>query len=577
MTWLSELRAFFIGKGSVTDMGERYPLLDRHQQSNIPGLYIIGNVAGTPDVKAALNAGYDLAHHIADLPKAEDPICDYDVAIIGAGPAGMNAALEFEKLKIRYVLIEAEEKFAAIKRFEPDHEFFLARTGPRDVKGDLWFGDCSAGDLVKRWQASIRNQPLELREHERVLDIKKKDIFEIVSDKGQYRCARVIVAVGKLVLLSRLDIAHVKEVKRSEVQGTALPTEFLEKIGLRLENTWDWKRWTALAFVSAAVSAFYLTKKLAPDLVTIAGRDLGGWYPFLYSAIVLVFGVKAIFRYRDRLQTQKYLSLIFIQLSFFSIIPELILRNWRSYGLIYAWPLGLGPSTWSGFLQEPSKFYFWWTIFMSFVILPVFVVFTGKQYCSWICGCGGLAETLGDQWRHYSPKGPENVRRERAILWVLAFAIVATLLIGFGIDARLHGVFQGSYSWIVDTFLIAIIPVSLYPFLGGKVWCRYWCPTAGFMHLLSGWFTKHKIGFYKIDSNKNRCIACNMCSRYCEVGIDVRKFALRGESFDNVSSSCIGCGICISVCPTGALAFGGAPLGARATEPIRATWTRFSV
>jgi Pyruvate/2-oxoacid:ferredoxin oxidoreductase delta subunit len=561
----------------MTDMGERYPRLDRTYQSNIKGLYVVGNIAGTPDIKAALNAGYEVAHHLVRLPTTCQAACEYAVAIIGAGPAGVNAALEFEKLGVPYVLLEAETTFITLRRFEPQHEFFLAKTGPRRIKGDLWFDDCTAGELVSRWETALRDRRLNLREQEKVLDIKKRDAFEVITTKGRYRCERVIVAVGKLVLLSKLDVAEFaaarpRSIARSQVDTTEVPTAFLKKIGVRFEDTWDWKRWTYFAAVFVLVAAFYLTKKLHPGAVVIAGRDLNGWYPFLYSAVVVGFGIKAMRRYRDRLQTYKYLSLIASQVLFFCVIPELILRNWRAYGLLYAWPLALGPSSVQGFLNDPGKFYFWWTLILSFVVLPIFVLFTGKQYCSWICGCGGLAETLGDQWRHFSPKGPENVKRERAILWVLGFAVVATLVVGLGIDYWLGGFVGGAYNWLVDTWLIAIIPVSVYPFLGGKIWCRYWCPTAGFMHLLSGWFTKRGIGRYRIDANKRRCIACNMCSRYCEVGIDVRKFAVKGESFDNVATSCIGCGICISVCPTEALAFASGPLGAGTSRAIRAKW-----
>ncbi|MCZ6597591.1 MAG: hypothetical protein O7B99_08135, partial [Planctomycetota bacterium] len=47
---------------------------------------------------------------------------------------------------------------------------------------------------------------------------------------------------------------------------------------------------------------------------------------------------------------------------------------------------------------------------------------------------------------------------------------------------------------------------------------------------------------FAIFARKERCIACNLCSPYCEVAIDVRRFAVRGQTFDNTSSACIGCG-----------------------------------
>ena len=55
---------------------------------------------------------------------------------------------------------------------------------------------------------------------------------------------------------------------------------------------------------------------------------------------------------------------------------------------------------------------------VTFVIIPVFVLFNGKRYCSWICGCGGLAETFGDRWRHLAPKGKTSIRWEKMNLGI---------------------------------------------------------------------------------------------------------------------------------------------------------------
>jgi len=46
-------------------------------------------------------------------------------------------------------------------------------------------------------------------------------------------------------------------------------------------------------------------------------------------------------------------------------------------------------------------------------------------------------------------------------------------------------------------------------------------------------------------------ISCGNCSTYCEMGIDVRAYAQKGENI--VRSSCVGCGICSAVCPRGVL------------------------
>jgi len=103
--------------------------------------------------------------------------------------------------------------------------------------------------------------------------------------------------------------------------------------------------------------------------------------------------------------------------------------------------------------------------------------------------------------------------------------------------------------------LAAVIPVTLYPILGGKVWCRYWCPRAKWMQPWSRWF-----GRLRITSN-DKCITCGECSRYCQVGIDVMGFAKNRQEFSNKNSSCIHCGICVTVCPMDVLEFDNHGIG----------------
>lgn len=67
---------------------------------------------------------------------------------------------------------------------------------------------------------------------------------------------------------------------------------------------------------------------------------------------------------------------------------------------------------------------------------------------------------------------------------------------------------------------MGILPVTVYPFMGGKVWCRYWCPLAKLMQYMSKFYVKLKISRFRIVAN-DKCIGCNECSRNCQVGIDV--------------------------------------------------------
>lgn len=308
-----------------------------------------------------------------------------------------------------------------------------------------------------------------------------------------------------------------------------------------------------------------------------ADRPWSFWYTVLYTLLVTVFGIQALKRWgidkRDSFQIWRYVSLISFQWTFFFIIPEFLFQwalefeelkflandpafaqePWRAYGIIYAWPLFFYT-----FFFDPHQIWVIWGVVLTFVIVPVFTIWHGKRYCSWICGCGGLAETLGDRWRHLAPKGPGSIKWEWMNSAVLIFAIVVTLIVlirdigfsVFGADESLD-----LYKLFVDVWLVGIIPVTLYPFLGGKVWCRYWCPLAKLMHITSKVSTKLGLGKFGISAN-SKCIACKECSRNCQVGIPVMDFALKQEVLDNTNSSCIGCGVCVTVCPMNTLSFG---------------------
>ncbi|MCZ6514468.1 MAG: NAD(P)-binding domain-containing protein [Acidobacteria bacterium] len=653
---------FFTGKGSIFDMGERFPLLNRNHESSVDCVFLAGDVTGSPDIKAALNQGTRVGRHVAkDLPQDSQEV-DYDVVVIGGGPAGVAAALELEKAGVRYIILERKRLFNTLRSFAQCKQLYYPSTGDAAVEGPLPFeGDKESCDLLERWDDVLKNHSLNVRIGEMVKDVVSRGGIVVRTDQREYRCRRAIIAVGRLIHFKKLDVIEgnvekvfyelpesgsvadqdvlvvgvteealeavrtlaernrvslvclgedpnecepeaVETIRRMEKEGkvtfygqarltrideqtvtlrdadgerslpndrvyvragvdhTSLPVELYEKCKIAYDRDWHLWRYLALLGSLLAVGGFYVTKKVNPDAIQIGAWNLDKLYPLVYTLVVLGFGIKAIrrwgaFRWRPSPsghgnQTLRLSSLIFFQVFFFFILPEFIVRDWMAYSIVYPWPLVLSPVTIQAIMQ--SNTYWFWGLFLTLIALPVFTLFHGKKFCTWVCGCGGLAETLGDTWRHYSPKGKVNTRRERYLYLVTALTLIATVIAAFGWDVAVAGWNAPKiYSFTVDLFLIAVIPVALYPFSGGKTWCRYWCPVVGWMNLVG-----KKVSRFLISPEKKRCIACGMCSRYCEVGVDVMKFALKGEPFGMENSSCIGCGICLQVCPTDVLRFG---------------------
>ena len=135
---------------------------------------------------------------------------------------------------------------------------------------------------------------------------------------------------------------------------------------------------------------------------------------------------------------------------------------------------------------------------------------------------------------------------------VAYFAVVMSILLltywgGFGklffFDAYQ---LRSTYGFLIGSIFSGVIGVGFYPIFGSRVWCRFGCPMAAILG-----FQQRLLSRFRITTNGGQCISCGNCSTYCEMGIDVRAYAQKGENI--VRSSCVGCGICSAVCPRGVL------------------------
>ncbi len=113
-----------------------------------------------------------------------------------------------------------------------------------------------------------------------------------------------------------------------------------------------------------------------------------------------------------------------------------------------------------------------------------------------------------------------------------------------------------TYGFLIGAVFSGVIGVGFYPIFGNRVWCRFGCPLAAILG-----FQQRLLSKFRITTNGGQCISCGNCSTYCEMGIDVRAYAQKGENI--VRSSCVGCGICSAVCPRGVLKLENGPLDKR--------------
>lgn len=295
--------------------------------------------------------------------------------------------------------------------------------------------------------------------------------------------------------------------------------------------------------------------------MALKGKPASEWFVYgtLYTLAITSLGIRFLYKFRhNRYQVYRTLSIIFFQLVFAFLLPEILQGLNKPYvDLKHFWPLNYYFFfDWNiDQLMASGQFGYFvlaWGSLGFLVLTPVLTYFFGKRwYCSWVCGCGGLAETAGDDFRHLSQKSKNAWKWEKYLVYsILVFVVVMTFFILIsrftGHLTNISQVLAHWYGLIIGALFSGIVGVGFYPILGGRVWCRYGCPMAAYLGLLQ----KMKSRF-RITTNGGQCISCGNCSTYCEMGIDVKAYAQQGK--DIVRASCVGCGICSAVCPRGVL------------------------
>lgn len=339
-----------------------------------------------------------------------------------------------------------------------------------------------------------------------------------------------------------------------------------------------WIAWLVFVFLVSFYLVLYFRSQYAvnwtflvdPISESLSGNPAGHWfvYGFMYCTVMTVMAVRMYIKYRHNMyQMVRTTSVLFFQIVFAFLIPEIMVRlQMPYYDFKNAFPLdydfffswNLNELTNSGGI---GLFILVWGIVLTVVVVPVMVYFFGKRwYCSWVCGCGGLAETLGDPYRQHSSKSLFSWKVERWLVHgVLVFAIVMTGMTlysfftesGTVLGIKTSGI-QNTYSVAIGAIFAGVIGTGFYPIFGNRVWCRFGCPLAAYL----GFVQRFKSRF-RITTNGGQCISCGNCSTYCEQGIDVRAYAQKGENI--IRSSCVGCGVCSAVCPRGVLKLENGP------------------
>lgn len=181
---------------------EKLPDVDERGATNVPGLYVVGDLTGIPLLKFSADSGARAVRTIAgdaSFQKERASKADgvLDVVIVGAGVSGMAAAIEAKALGLAFELLEASEPFSTVVNFPKAKPIY---TYPTDMTplGALQFTAQVKEPLLDEVRAIAKQHGVEPRIARAERVVRDGGVFEVViPDRPSLRALRVVVAIGR--------------------------------------------------------------------------------------------------------------------------------------------------------------------------------------------------------------------------------------------------------------------------------------------------------------------------------------------------------------------------------------------
>jgi thioredoxin reductase (NADPH) len=176
--------------------GVELPQVGPDFQTNVPGLFIAGELGGMGLIRNAAEQGCQAVEAISQLP-GHGQSDRLDLVIVGAGPAGIAAALAAKARNLRYVVIEQDDLGGAVFKY-PRGKVVMTAPVNLPLVGAVRFRETTKEELLSFWRGIERTHQLNIRYRERVHGITRNgSAFNVQTDRVAWRSNAVLLAIGR--------------------------------------------------------------------------------------------------------------------------------------------------------------------------------------------------------------------------------------------------------------------------------------------------------------------------------------------------------------------------------------------
>ncbi len=243
--------------------GKEIPRISGNYETNVPGLYITGELGGMGLISNAFKQGSWAAKHaVQNMSRVGQ--ADVDLLIIGAGPSGLAASLQATELKCNYLTIEQNAFGGTIYNF-PRQKLVMTRPAPLPIFGRIKFprNKVSKEELLAAWDSIRKKVQLRIQEKTKFNSLTVENgIFFVETSRGTIRARKVILALGVGGSPRKLGV----------------PNEDLPKVAYRLIDPEQYQRQyvTVVGGGNSALEAAYMlaNPKYQNRVVLLVRKDM---------------------------------------------------------------------------------------------------------------------------------------------------------------------------------------------------------------------------------------------------------------------------------------------------------------
>lgn len=197
--------------------GVDLPHISQQFETTIPGIFIAGELGGMGLIKNAVEQGKQAMSYLSE--KLDKRIkAEFDVVIVGAGPAGISATLEARKRNLKSVTLEQDTLGGTVSNFPRAK---IVMTSPMDLPlhGKVKLAETSKLELLDLWNEVLSKNNIRINEQEKVENIEKQNnTFIVQTNKNHYSTKSILLSIGR----------------RGSPRKLGVPGEEKEKVAYRL-------------------------------------------------------------------------------------------------------------------------------------------------------------------------------------------------------------------------------------------------------------------------------------------------------------------------------------------------------